>query len=113
MNAVTFPKREPRRSRVFLTAMVEPGTGQVPARIRDISATGALLESDFVPTGGQTLALSCGTTRLEARVAWADRGWFGVEFFTPLVIGDLVDAAGTKLAVSAPRTYHRSERLDS
>jgi hypothetical protein len=28
------------------------------------------------------------------------------------VIGDLVDAAGTKLAVSAPRTYHRSERLD-
>lgn len=112
MNALTFPKREPKRSRVFLTAMVEPGSGQVPARIRDISRTGALLESDFVPTGGQTLALTCGATTLEARVAWADRGWFGVEFASPLDATDLVDAAGTKLQVSAPRTYHASEPLD-
>lgn len=112
MNAVTFPKREPRRSRVFLTAMVEPGTGPVAARIRDISATGALLESEFVPKGGQTLALSCGTTKLEARVAWADRGWFGVEFASPLAAADLVDSTGAKLQVSAPRTYHASEPLD-
>jgi hypothetical protein len=112
MNALTFPKREPKRSRVFLTAMVEPGTGHVPARIRDISRTGALLESDFVPTGGQILSLTCGTTTLEARVAWADRGWFGVEFTSPLEAADLVDAAGTKLQVSAPRTYHASEPLD-
>jgi hypothetical protein len=113
MNALTFPKREPKRSRVFLSAQVDAGSGSMPVRIRDISRTGALLESDFAPKGGDTLELTCGTTVLRARVAWADRGWFGVEFFTPLVIGDLVDAAGTKLAVSAPRTYHRSERLDS
>lgn len=112
MNAVTFPKREPRRSRVFLTAMVEPGTGKVPARIRDISTTGALLESDFVPTSGQTLALTCGSTRLEAKVAWADRGWFGVEFASPLAAASLVDSTGAKLQVSAPRTYHASEPLD-
>lgn len=112
MNAVTFPKREPRRSRVFLTATVEPGTGQVPARIRDISSTGALLESAFVPKGGQTLALICGSTRLQARVAWADRGWFGVEFASPLDAVDLVDSTGAKLQVSAPRTYHASEPLD-
>lgn len=112
MNALTFPKREPKRSRVFLTATVEPGTGQVAARIRDISRTGALLESDFVPNGGQTLALICGTTRLEARVAWADRGWFGVEFATPLEALDIVDISGTTMQVSAPRTYHSSEPLD-
>lgn len=112
MNALTFPKREPKRSRVFLSALVDAGAGPEAVRIRDISGTGALLESDFAPKGGETLELTCGSTTLRARVAWADRGWFGVEFFTPLVIGDLVDAAGTKLAVSAPRTYHRSERLD-
>ena len=112
MNALTVPKREPKRSRVFLSAEVNAGLGPVAARIRDISRTGALLESEFAPEGGDTLELTCGGTALQARVAWADRGWFGVEFFTPLVIGDLVDAAGTKLAVSAPRTYHRSERLN-
>lgn len=112
MNALTFPKREPKRSRVFLTATVEPGTGQAAVRIRDISSTGALLESDFVPNGGQTLALTCGVTRLEARVAWADRGWFGVEFASPLEAADIVDIAGTTMQVSAPRTYHSSEPLD-
>jgi hypothetical protein len=112
MNALTFPKRAPKRSRVFLSAQVDAGAGPVDARIRDISTTGALLESDVSPVGGDTLELTCGSTTLRARVAWADRGWYGVEFFTPLVIGDLVDAAGTKLAVSAPRTYHRGERLD-
>lgn len=112
MNALTFPKREPKRSRIFLSAQVDAGVGPVAVRIRDISRTGALLESDFAPKGGETLELICGETTLGARVAWADRGWFGVEFFTPLAIGDLVDAAGSKLSVSAPRTYHRSERLD-
>ena len=112
MNALTFPKREPKRSRIFLAAQVDAGAGPVGVRIRDISTTGALLESDFTPRGDETLELTCGSTVLRARVAWADRGWFGVEFFTPLVVGDLVDAAGTKLAVSAPRAYHRSERLD-
>lgn len=112
MNALTFPKREPKRSRVFLSAHVNGGSGPVTARIRDISTTGALLESDFAPNDGDTLELTCGATALQGRVAWADRGWFGVEFFTPLISGDVVDSSGTTLAVSAPRTYHRSERLN-
>ncbi|HEX2804055.1 MAG TPA: PilZ domain-containing protein [Sphingomicrobium sp.] len=112
MNALTFPKREPKRSRVFLTGQVDAGSGPIDVRIRDISTTGALLESDFAPKGGDTLELACGSTSLQARVAWADRGWFGVEFFTPLLVGDLVDAAGTKLQVSAPRSYHSGEPLD-
>jgi hypothetical protein len=112
MNAPTVPKRDDKRSRVFLSAHVDAGSGPAAARIRDISRTGALLESDFTPKGGETVQLTCGTTELRARIAWADRGWFGVEFFTPLVVGDLVDARGTKLQVSAPRTYHAGERLD-
>ena len=112
MNALTFPKREPKRSRVFLTAMVDSPVGRSPARIRDISNTGALLESEFVPKGGQVLALTCGTTKLRGRVAWADRGWFGVEFISPLDAADIVDIAGTTMQVSAPRTYHAGEPLD-
>ena len=43
MNALTLPKREPKRSRVFLSAQVDSGSGAVSARIRDISTTGALV----------------------------------------------------------------------
>lgn len=112
MGALTVPKRDEKRSRVFLSAHLDAGSGPAAVRIRDISRTGALLESDFEPKDGETLELTCGTTTLQARVAWADRGWFGVEFFAPLLIGDLVDARGTKLQVSAPRTYHSGEPLD-
>ncbi|HET7316356.1 MAG TPA: PilZ domain-containing protein [Sphingomicrobium sp.] len=112
MNALPISKRDEKRSRVFLSAEVDSGSGPTPVRIRDISKTGALLESDSPPEAEANLALTCGSTMLKARVAWVDRGWFGVEFFTPLLMGDLVDATGSKLQVSAPRGYHSGERLE-
>lgn len=112
MNALTVPKREEKRSRVFLSAQLDCGEGPVDARIRDISTMGALLESDFVPPAGVTLTLTCGKTTLGARVAWADRGWFGVEFETPLMMSRLVDRSGVRLKVSAPRSYRSTDPLE-
>ncbi|HET9811913.1 MAG TPA: PilZ domain-containing protein [Sphingomicrobium sp.] len=109
---MTVPKRDEKRARVFLSAHVDGGSGPAAARIRDISRTGALLEADVTPALGDTVQLTCGETCLQARVAWSDRGWFGVEFYTPLLVGDLMDATGAKLQVSAPRTYHAGEPLD-
>ncbi len=111
MNAPIVPKRDDKRSRVFLSAQLDSGSGPEAVRIRDISRTGALLEAEVPPKVGETVELTCGATDLHARVAWADRGWFGVEFFTPLVLGDLVDARGARLQVSAPRNYHAGEPL--
>jgi len=112
MKPLTVPKRAPKRSRVFLSASVEGAAGQAQARIRDISTTGALVESDYSPRSGEELRLVCGKVRLPARVAWADRGWFGVEFLIPLAMTSIADSSGSKLAVSAPRTYHSGEPLD-
>jgi len=112
MNALTFPKREPKRSRVFLAAEVDAGRGPVVVRIRDISRTGALLESDFAPARGETVRMTCGSTVAEGHVAWSDRGWFGVEFDSPLTVDDLIDPQGAKLNVSAPRTYRAGDPLD-
>ncbi len=112
MGAITVSKREPKRSRVFLSARVESGGGGTDARIRDISTTGALLESDFEPGAGTEVQLSCGESRMSGRVAWAERGWFGVEFDTPLLMGSLVDPLGAQLMVSAPRTYRSADALD-
>lgn len=112
MGAITVSKREPKRSRVFLSARVEAAGSASDARIRDISTTGALLESDFEPGAGTEVQLSCGESRMSGRVAWAERGWFGVEFDTPLLTNSLVDPLGAQLMVSAPRTYRSADALD-
>jgi hypothetical protein len=111
MTALTVSKREPKRSRVFLSALVDSGTGPVDARIRDISASGALLESETLPESGKAVDVTCGDTTVHGRVAWADRGWFGVEFDNPLTAEHLIDPFGAKLSVSAPRTYRSSDPL--
>ena len=111
MQPLTVAKREPKRSRVFLDAQVDSGSGPAAARIRDISRTGALLESPSLQQVGANVRLACGGVHLAGRVAWAEDGCFGLEFDTPLLVGKLVDQAGSKLSVSAPRSY-RSSDLD-
>lgn len=112
MRPLTVPKRAPKRSRVFLTAEIDCGGGPVPVHIRDISRSGALVEGDNVPEPGSTVRLTCGDTTVDGRVAWADRGWFGIEFETALLMTRLVDPAGANLKVSAPRTYRAADTLD-
>lgn len=111
MTALTVSKREPKRSRVFLSALIDSGAGPVDARIRDISSSGALLEADVLPESGKAIDVRCGDTKVHGRVAWAERGWFGVEFDSPLTVENLVDPFGAKLSVSAPRTYRASDPL--
>ena len=105
MNAITIPKRAPKRSRVFLSAEYDAGSGPVEARIRDISNSGALLESATEPEAGSNVQLSCGGARMSGQIVWVEKGWFGVEFDEPLKLGTLADAAGAQLQVSAPRKY--------
>ena len=110
MNAPMVPKRTLKRSRVFLSAELDPGTGPVPARIRDISSNGALVESDLLPEAGDVLQLTCGKVSLPARVAWGEAGCFGLEFDTPLLMSRVVDVAGVRLKVSAPRKFRSAVR---
>lgn len=109
MQSLTVSKRDPKRSRVFLLAQVDRGSGSFEARIRDISRSGALLESDVAPQEGAGVRLRCGDTRLDGRVAWAEDGCFGLEFVKPLLVGNLSDRGGAKLTVAAPRTYRRGD----
>ena len=72
------------------------GNGPVEARVRDISRTGALLEANITLEAGGQVRLTCGGTHLDARVAWADEGCFGLEFDTPLLVGKLIDCSGSQ-----------------
>jgi hypothetical protein len=109
MQPLTVPKRDQKRSRVFLVAQVDCGRGPIEARIRDISRSGALLESTATQQAGAKVRLTCGGAHLDARVAWAEDGCFGLEFETPLLVGKLIDQWGSKLNVSAPRSYRRCD----
>lgn len=109
MQPLTVSKREPKRSRVFLVAQVDSGNGPVEARVRDISRSGALMESDIAQQAGASVRLICGGAHIDARVAWAEDGCFGLEFETPLLVGELIDQSGSKLNLSAPRSYRRTD----
>ena len=101
------PKRTPRRSRVYLVAWLRSSGGCEQVRIRDVSRSGALVEGAAAPPVGSTIQLVRGNTSVEARIAWADSTWFGVEFSEPLKTGFLADHIDPRLKVSAPRWYRR------
>lgn len=107
----TIPKRTPKRSRVLLKGVLEGARGQQDVRIRDISPEGALVEGADPPVVEEQVRLCCGKSVLEARVAWTDGAWFGLEFLAP-ASDSLVEAVSGGLKVSAPRTYRR-DRLQT
>jgi hypothetical protein len=102
---VALQKRTTRRSRVLLVAHLEAGGQRQEVRVRDVSPAGALVEivADFAI--GETVHLHCGDTSAEGRLTWTDGSWHGIEFSEPLTSGALIDTAGSRLKVSAPRTY--------
>ena len=109
MNPVLARKRPVKRSKTFLVADVDCRSGLVESRIRDVSRSGALLESDQPPVAGEDIQITCGGFRAAARVAWSEGPWFGIEFATELASGVLVVDTGTSLRVSASRTYRSSD----
>lgn len=109
--AVAIQKRTTKRSRVLLVAHLEVEGQQHEVRIRDLSASGALIESADPPPVGGAVQLHCGDTSLDGRIAWTDGSWCGLEFSEPLKKGALVDSIGSRLKVSAPRNYRHHEQV--
>ena len=73
-------KRSAKRARVLLAARLETGTGEIEARLRDLSQKGALVECHQVPPVGSEVVFVRGATRVPARVAWAGQDRVGLEF---------------------------------
>ena len=73
-------KRSAKRARVLLTARLETDSGDIEARLRDLSQRGALVECLKVPPVGSEVIFARGATRVRARVAWAGADRVGLEF---------------------------------
>ncbi|MEA3013122.1 MAG: hypothetical protein QOD42_1667 [Sphingomonadales bacterium] len=73
-------KRSAKRARVLLAAKLETDSGEIDARLRDLSQKGALVECLQVPSAGSEVVFVRGATRVPARVAWAGPDRVGLEF---------------------------------
>jgi hypothetical protein len=73
-------KRQAKRARVLLAAKLQTESGEIDARLRDLSRKGALVESNVVPPVGTELIFNRGATSVPARVAWTAGNRVGLEF---------------------------------
>jgi len=79
-NAAAGSKRAAKRARVLLAARLETDSGEIEARLRDLSQKGALIECHQIPPVGSEVVFVRGATRVPARVAWAGENRIGLEF---------------------------------
>lgn len=80
VNASAGSKRSAKRARVLLSAKLQTSSGEVDARLRDLSRKGALVECLQIPPVGSQVVFVRGTTVVPARVAWAAADRVGLEF---------------------------------
>jgi hypothetical protein len=76
-------RREPRYT-LLLCVKLLTARGMVPAKLRDLSLSGAMVEGYDLPPPGSNLFLLRGHLELSARVAWRRGDRAGLEFHVPL-----------------------------
>lgn len=92
--------REAERHSVLLSARLQCGADSVAVRLRNISRTGARIESAVLPPVGSIVRFIRGDLAVSARVVWAGRTTLGLEFREAIDEKELlVGIGGTKGAV--------------
>lgn len=72
--------REAERHSVLLSARLQCGADSVAVRLRNISRTGARVESAVLPPVGSIVRFIRGDLAVSARVVWTGRASLGLEF---------------------------------
>jgi hypothetical protein len=96
-------RREPRYS-LLLCVRLLTGRGALPAKLRDLSLSGALVEGYDLPPAGSTLFLVRGDRELSARVAWQRDNRAGLEFHIPLTEEQLIAEVNPSRRIPVPPT---------
>ncbi|HYJ31147.1 MAG TPA: PilZ domain-containing protein [Allosphingosinicella sp.] len=96
-------QRQAKRARVLLAGKLQTASGEVDARLRDISSKGALVECCDVPPVGSEVVFSRGQTVVPARVAWTLAGRVGLEFHYPIDENEVLVQLKKAPAAQGPR----------
>lgn len=98
-NQVGAGKRSSKRARVLLAATLRTSNGELSVRLRDLSHSGALIESPQSVPSGEEVVFVRGSTIVPARVAWSSGQRIGLEFLHPI--------DETEVLVHVSKTAHR------
>ncbi len=95
--------RRSQRFRVLLVATLLTTTGERIVKLRNLSATGAMIEGERLPAPGTDVLLRRGSLELFARLVWSEDKEAGLEFYEPLTQAELW------LEVNAPHFEEEEE----
>lgn len=90
-------KRGAKRNKVLLAAKLRTASGEVDARLRDLSSKGALVECSHPLRVDEQVVFARGATVVPARVAWTSDGRVGLEFL------DRIDETEVLVQLGRPR----------
>jgi hypothetical protein len=89
-----FDHRSQGRSNVFLAASLMLGSVPLPVRVRNLSASGALLDGNSLPPAGSIIRLVRGELSTDGQIAWQDHGQAGVRFSGAINVNAWVKRTG-------------------
>jgi PilZ domain len=106
-------KRRSKRSLVLLTAKVKAVGREIDVRLRNLSQTGALLETSVerIPAVNTPVVFERGTTIAAARIAWINGSRFGLEFNDPIEESEVLVHVGPPRRHNEPKasvTFRRT-----
>jgi PilZ domain-containing protein len=101
------------RTNLLLAATVEAGGLSLPVRIRNLSATGALIEGSGLPDAGMPLVLKRGELQISAIVAWAAGGRRGIKFDGPTPVNDWTGGKPRPLDCTGMRDQRRVDAIQA
>lgn len=98
-------QRSAKRARVLLAAHLHTPDGIVPARLRDLSRKGALIECVASAKVGSSVLFERGAIKVSATVAWIADGRIGLEFDHPIQESELLIHIGRPERTRSPQPY--------
>lgn len=94
-------RRGSQRLPMCVPASVEVGTQRFTARLANLVAGGAMLETMAPVIPGGSVIVRCGTIAAEAKIVWRRTGRIGVRFCTPLNEADVREQISRSAALAA------------
>jgi len=106
-------RRRAKRSLVLLAAKVRGSHGEINVRLRNLSQTGALLETsaEKIPPCGANAVFERGSTIVASKVAWVNGTRFGVQFNDPIEESEVLVHVGKQAYKPDPKasvTFRRT-----
>ena len=96
MTAAPGNLRVEGRKSLFVQATLHCAEGFCAAKIRNISADGALIEADNIPKRGTPVELRRGSQVVVGTIVWRRTGKAGIEFVAPTDVGQWMPQAASK-----------------